>query len=187
MPLHTRSCTTLLCTSEDFEEIYANNALHTDVLSDDVLVNTIRETGKYYQHLVDASSQFRLDKLLEAMILHAPHSAGKRYVVIALHIAHGKGAKAVVDVANSGCNVYFYQVWQPSVISSVGDYSSEYHSDGYLYQFNLVAVRPQLLTTPRALHGRIRLASESGLALERITVVQSPAYSIRGESMSSLI
>ncbi len=63
-------------------------------LDDDVLLNIIRT---YHDELVAAN----LDKLLQGMLLHAPTRAGRRYVAVALHIAHRKGADAVVGVARA--------------------------------------------------------------------------------------
>ncbi|KAF8906930.1 hypothetical protein CPB85DRAFT_1312925 [Mucidula mucida] len=73
-PVHFEStCTILTCTSEEFQDMY-NDAN----LDDDVLLNIIR---------THASSR--------------PTRAGRRYVAVALHIAHRKGADAVVGVARA--------------------------------------------------------------------------------------
>jgi hypothetical protein len=81
--------------------MYQNDHLNTQVLIDDVLMNTICENGKYHQRLRAASNKYRLDKLLEAMLMHAPTEGGKRYATIALLIAHQKGGDTVVSVAQA--------------------------------------------------------------------------------------
>ncbi|KZT72486.1 hypothetical protein DAEQUDRAFT_762782 [Daedalea quercina L-15889] len=94
------------CTSAEWEETYNNILLDTDVLVEDVILNTIGPNGQYHRELVATEQKYRLDKLLEGMMKYAPTSAGKRYVAIAVHIAHGKGPEAVVKVA---------QVWMQSL------------------------------------------------------------------------
>ncbi|KAF9028875.1 hypothetical protein BDZ89DRAFT_743398 [Hymenopellis radicata] len=84
--------------------------LDTNVLCDDLLYNTIRSTGKYHDELAAASDQYHLDKLLESMLNYAPTPAGRRYVAIALHIAHHKGGDAVVQVAQAWLHHLFLMI-----------------------------------------------------------------------------
>jgi hypothetical protein len=103
------TCTVLSCMSEEFMEMYRNDSLNTQVLIDDLLVNTIREKGRDHQRLRTASNKYRLDKLLDAMLIHAPTEGGKRYVAIALLIAHQKGGDAIVSVAQAWMDHLFLQ------------------------------------------------------------------------------
>jgi hypothetical protein len=89
------TCALLSCTSEIWSDIYDNRKLNTDVLANDVLGRD-REKLKAASH-----GLYRLDKLLDAMLEHALSDDGKRYVAVALHIAHNKGGDAVVNLAQA--------------------------------------------------------------------------------------
>jgi hypothetical protein len=88
-------CTILTCASEEYEAFFAQEALLTEVLSDDVLHNIIRPNSERLR----ADGRYRLDDLLYAMMKHAPHPLGRRYVAICLHIAHQRGEDGVVNAA----------------------------------------------------------------------------------------
>lgn len=92
------TCTVLTCTSLNFRDFFQNERLLTEALSDDVLVSTIRPNRA---RLRAADPKYRLDDLLIAMLKHAPHPLGKRYVAVCLHIAHRKGVDGVVDAARA--------------------------------------------------------------------------------------
>jgi hypothetical protein len=92
------TCTVLTCTSEEYEDFYRNENLLTGVLSDDVLRNVIRPNSA---RLRAVDSRCRLDVLLTAMLEHAPHPLGRRYVAVTLHVAHQKGEDGVVDAAKA--------------------------------------------------------------------------------------
>jgi len=89
------TCTILSCTSDQFWEFYTNYS--TCILSEDAA----KIIDKNRQHLQAADKRYRLDDLLSAMLEHAPHPLGQRYVAVALHIAHEKGVETVVDVAKA--------------------------------------------------------------------------------------
>ncbi|KAF9028878.1 hypothetical protein BDZ89DRAFT_1065773 [Hymenopellis radicata] len=117
-PLYAEStCTILICTFEEFQEKYNDANLDTNVLCDDLLRNTIWSTGKYHDELAAASDQYHLDKLLEGMLNYAPTPAGRRYVAIALHIAHHKGGDAVVNVAQAWLHHLFLMMRTLSKLS----------------------------------------------------------------------
>jgi hypothetical protein len=90
--------TVLTCTSEEFDDFFNNENLHTEALSDDVLRNIIRQNSA---RLRAADGRYRLDDLLSAMLEHAPHPLGRRYVAVSLHIAHRKGEDGVVNAAKA--------------------------------------------------------------------------------------
>jgi hypothetical protein len=92
------------CKSEEFWDFYENEAVETDVLCDKVAVNVIRPNR---DHLRAASQKYYLDILLYAMLEHAPHPLGRRYVAIALCIAKGKGQDAVINVAKAWMDYLF--------------------------------------------------------------------------------
>ncbi|KAN0132173.1 hypothetical protein V8E53_009939 [Lactarius tabidus] len=91
-------CTVLTCASEEYEDIFAQESLPTEVLSEDALNKIIRPNS---ERLRAADGRYRLDDLLYAMLEHAPHPSGKRYVAICLHIAHQKGEDGVVNAAKA--------------------------------------------------------------------------------------
>lgn len=106
MPSHTRSqsiqsiqsiCTVLSCTPEQFFDLYNDNGMSTKILTEDALL-----TARDREKLKTASgNKYRLDKLLDEMLIQAPSESGKRYVAVALHIAHTKGGNAIVEVAQA--------------------------------------------------------------------------------------
>ncbi|KAH9026718.1 hypothetical protein EDB83DRAFT_1926692 [Lactarius deliciosus] len=89
------TCTVLTCTSQEFQSFYDNESLLTDDLSDDALRNII---GPNRTRLREAETRYRLDDLLSAMLEHAPHPLGRRYVAVSLHVAREDG---VVNAAKS--------------------------------------------------------------------------------------
>jgi hypothetical protein len=104
------TCTVLTCTSLNFRDFFQNERLLTEALSDDVLVSTIRPNRA---RLRAADPKYRLDDLLIAMLKHAPHPLGKRYVAVCLHIAHRKGVDGVVDAARA----WLHNLILPSLFS----------------------------------------------------------------------
>ena len=90
------TCTVLTCTSEGYQDFYEKRFL-TEVLSNDAERNIIGPNSARLQ----AEPRYRLDKLLYAMLKHAPHPLGKRYVAVCLHVAHQKGEDGVVDAAKA--------------------------------------------------------------------------------------
>ncbi len=88
----------MICTSEEFRNLYDNERLLTGVLSDDALRNII---GPNSARLRAADPRYRLDDLLSAMLEHAPHPLGQRYVAVSLHVAHQKGEDGVVNAAKA--------------------------------------------------------------------------------------
>ncbi|KAH9168292.1 hypothetical protein EDB89DRAFT_2074118 [Lactarius sanguifluus] len=91
-------CSVLTFTSNEFKDVYENENLLTEVLSDEALRGII---DRNRVRLREADSRYRLDDLLSAMLLHAPHSSGRRYVAVCLHIAHQKGEDGVVNAAKA--------------------------------------------------------------------------------------
>jgi hypothetical protein len=99
MPLSPLSPTdsiesTLTCKSEDYQNLFKNEGFVTTVLCEDALRDIIRPNST---RLRAANKRYRLDILLSAMITHAPHYLGKRYVAICLHIAHDKDKSLVKE------------------------------------------------------------------------------------------
>ncbi|KAH8995216.1 hypothetical protein EDB86DRAFT_2829534 [Lactarius hatsudake] len=90
--------TVLTCTSQEFQSFYDNESLLTDDLSDDALRNII---GPNSARLREAETRYRLDDLLSAMLEHAPHPLGRRYVAVSLHVARQKGEDGVVNAAKA--------------------------------------------------------------------------------------
>ncbi|KAH8997209.1 hypothetical protein EDB86DRAFT_937136 [Lactarius hatsudake] len=90
-------CSVLTIASDEFDVVYENKTISTDVLIDEAR-NII---GKNRARLREAEHRYRLDDLLSAMLLHAPNSLGQRYVAICLHIAHEKGEDGVVNAAKA--------------------------------------------------------------------------------------
>ncbi len=89
-------CTVLTCTSEEYLDLYDNETLLTEVLSDDALRNVIRPNSA---RLRAADPRYHLDDLLSAMLEHAPHPLGRRYVAVCLHVTNQKGEDGVVNAA----------------------------------------------------------------------------------------
>jgi len=87
----------LTCASNQYQSFYDGEML-TEVLSDEALRNIIRPNSA---RLREADRRYRLDDLLSAMLEHAPHPLGQRYVAICLHIAHQKGEDGVVNAAKA--------------------------------------------------------------------------------------
>ncbi|KAJ6621954.1 hypothetical protein B0H10DRAFT_2214770 [Mycena sp. CBHHK59/15] len=92
------TCTVLTCTSDEFWEFFDNGSLSTVELAEDLLRNVIRPNKA---RLRESDARYHLDELLAGMLQEAPDPSGKRYAAVALHIAHGKGPEAVVDVAKA--------------------------------------------------------------------------------------
>ncbi|KAH8992899.1 hypothetical protein EDB92DRAFT_1855517, partial [Lactarius akahatsu] len=90
-------CSVLTITSDEFNVVYENDTIPTDVLIDEAR-NII---GNNCARLREAEHRYRLDDLLSAMLLHAPNFLGQRYVAICLHIAHQKGEDGVVNAAKA--------------------------------------------------------------------------------------
>ncbi|KAH9012724.1 hypothetical protein EDB85DRAFT_1900150 [Lactarius pseudohatsudake] len=90
--------TVLTCTSQEFQSFYDNESLLTDDLSDDALRNII---GPNSARLRKAETRYRLDDLLSAMLEHAPHPLGRRYVAVSLHVARQMGEDGVVNTAKA--------------------------------------------------------------------------------------
>ena len=91
-------CTILTCASEEYDDVFAQENLPTEVLYEDALNKIIRPNS---EKLRAADGRYRLDDLLYAMLQHAPHSSGRRYVAICLHIAYQKGEDDVVNAAKA--------------------------------------------------------------------------------------
>ena len=88
--------TILTCNSDEFWDSFNNQTLPTDVLSNAVVENIIRPNT---ERLRAADERYRLDLLLSALLDHAPHPLGKRYVAVCLDIANKKGHDGVVNAA----------------------------------------------------------------------------------------
>jgi hypothetical protein len=84
--------------SKEFQELFENESLLTEALSDDALRDIIRPNRT---RLRAADSRYRLDDLLSAMLEHAPHPLGRRYVAVSLHVAYRKGPDGVVNAAKA--------------------------------------------------------------------------------------
>lgn len=104
-------CSLLACSSED---LAAFDEKDTDALSDELLT-TILPQAEVHDALVAASSRYRLDRLLQGMLIHAPHPSGKRYVAINLHIAYRKGSETIVNVAQA----WMEDLFLPSKLASI--------------------------------------------------------------------
>jgi hypothetical protein len=83
-------------TSEEFRDFYDDERLVTDVLVHEALENIL---GPKRERLHEADKRYRLHDLLSAMLVHAPHPLGQRYVAVCLHIVHQKGEDGVVNAA----------------------------------------------------------------------------------------
>ncbi|TFK67663.1 hypothetical protein BDN72DRAFT_898760 [Pluteus cervinus] len=103
------TCLILSCTVEEFRDIYESEAPEctTETFCEDVLTNVI---PLHHTALRAVHKQYRLDELLFAMLQFAPHTLGKRYVAVALHIANGKGGDVVLDIAKAWMQNLFVQV-----------------------------------------------------------------------------
>ncbi|KAH9051153.1 hypothetical protein EDB83DRAFT_2627678 [Lactarius deliciosus] len=91
-------CAVLTCTSKEYQDLYDNNRLLSGALSDGALRNIIHPNGA---RLRAADSQYRLGDLLCAMLEHAPHLLGRRYVAVCLHVANQMGEDEVVNIAKA--------------------------------------------------------------------------------------
>ena len=91
-------CTILTCASEEYKVLFANENFLTEELSNDTLDSIIRPNR---EKLRAADGRYRLDDLLHAMLTHAPHPSGRRYVAVCLHIAHQKGEEGVINAAKT--------------------------------------------------------------------------------------
>ncbi|KAH8993395.1 hypothetical protein EDB92DRAFT_398703 [Lactarius akahatsu] len=89
------TCAVLACPSQEFQHLYDNERLLTGDLSDEALRSII---GPNRTRLREAETRCRLDDLLSAMLEHAPHPLGRRYVAVSLHVAREDG---VVDAAKA--------------------------------------------------------------------------------------
>ena len=85
-------------TSEEYNNLYCDENLLTDVLSEHVMHNIINPNRAM---LRAADNRYCLDNLLYAMLEDAPHPLGQRYVAVTLHIAHQQGEDCVVDAAKA--------------------------------------------------------------------------------------
>ncbi len=88
--------TILTCNSDEFWRSFNNQTLQADVLSNTVVENIIRPNT---ERLRTADERYRFDLLLSALLDHAPHPLGKRYVAVCLDIANQKGHDGVVNAA----------------------------------------------------------------------------------------
>jgi hypothetical protein len=98
----------LMGTSEEFKDFYDNEQLVTEVLVHEVLDNIISLNK---EKLREVDNRYCLHDLLSAMLLHAPHPLGQRYVAVCLRIAHQKGEDGVVNAAK----VWLHDLFLPSL------------------------------------------------------------------------
>lgn len=110
-------CTVLSCTSEDYLGLFDNEKLSTADLVQDVLQSVIPPNEALLRAV---TTKYRLDDVIRGMLMYAPHPLGQRYAAVALHIAHGKGAEAVVSVATA----WFDKLLLPSLSSMYSSYSA---------------------------------------------------------------
>jgi hypothetical protein len=89
------SCTVWSKDHEYFDRKLVDNV---PSLLNDVLHNVIRPNSA---RLRAADTRYRLDDLLSAMLEHAPHPSGQRYVAVSLYVAHQKGEDGVVNAAKA--------------------------------------------------------------------------------------
>jgi hypothetical protein len=134
------TCTVLTVTSENFDGFYHNESFHTGVLSRDVLCNVIHPNRA---RLLAASSEYRLDDLLTAMLEHAPHPLGRRYVALALHVVHRRGEDGVVNAAKAWLDNLFLP--SPFVYLSLYVHQLLMHPDG-----SVLSIRKAIKTVPTA-------------------------------------
>jgi hypothetical protein len=97
----------LTCASEEFKGFYNNERLDTGVIVREALDDII---GPNRVRLRDADNRYRFHDLLSAMLVHAPHPLGQRYVAVCLHIAHKKGEDGIVNAAK----VWLDNIFLPS-------------------------------------------------------------------------
>ncbi len=57
--------------------------------------------------LREVTKRYKLDILLSAMLDHAPHPQGRRYVAVVLRAASERGSKTVLDVAEAWIDCFF--------------------------------------------------------------------------------
>jgi hypothetical protein len=103
----------LTLTYEDYEDFYPNETLRSEVLAGDVLRNIIHPNCA---RLRAADNRYRLDDLLIALLNHAPHPLGQRYIALSLLVAHQEGEDGVVRAARAWLDglllpsvfIYFY-------------------------------------------------------------------------------
>ncbi|KAH9011480.1 hypothetical protein EDB85DRAFT_1117299 [Lactarius pseudohatsudake] len=81
---HSDSAESTCTPSQEFQHLYDNERLLTGDLSDEALRSII---GPNRTRLREAETRYRLDDLLSAMLEHAPHPLGRRYVAVSLHVA----------------------------------------------------------------------------------------------------
>jgi len=86
----------LTCNSDEYWDSFDNQTLPTDVLSNAAVENIIRPNS---ERLRAADKRYCLDLLLSALLDHAPHPLGKRYIAVCLDIANEKGHDGVVNAA----------------------------------------------------------------------------------------
>ncbi|KAJ7622994.1 hypothetical protein B0H17DRAFT_1112146 [Mycena rosella] len=95
-------CSTLSINSDDFLEVFEND--HYD--NDELVSEAHGIVNKHRRSLIQAApkgSKYHLDKLLDAMLDHAPTPLGARYVAVALHVAATKddNGSSVVGAAKA--------------------------------------------------------------------------------------
>ncbi|KAL0952337.1 hypothetical protein HGRIS_006617 [Hohenbuehelia grisea] len=99
----------LSCSSETFYNLYNDENVATHTLCQAALNDIIEPERQQLQDVMaKGNKRFRLDELLIGMLEHAPHPDGRRYVAVALHIAHGKGLQAVIEVAQAWLDSLFF-------------------------------------------------------------------------------
>ncbi|KAH9074124.1 hypothetical protein EDB83DRAFT_2515891 [Lactarius deliciosus] len=91
-------CTVLTCSSDEYRVLYDDERLLTEVLSDGALRNVIHPNSA---RLRAADPRYYLDEVLSAMLKHAPHPLGRRYVAVCLHVAQQMGEDGLVNAARA--------------------------------------------------------------------------------------
>lgn len=91
------TCEILKCAPAEFWAYYEDST-STETLANHVLRNVIHPNASF---LRAANDEYRLDELLSAMLVHAPHPGGQRYVAVALHIAQGKGVEVLIELGKA--------------------------------------------------------------------------------------
>jgi hypothetical protein len=99
----------LTCTSEEFKDFYDNERLNTDVLVHGALDNIVGP-NRELKTSTRRGQAVSPPRPLFAMLLHAPHSLGQRYVVVRLHSAHQRSEDVVVN----GAKVWLHDLFLPS-------------------------------------------------------------------------
>ncbi|KAH9015596.1 hypothetical protein EDB85DRAFT_808724 [Lactarius pseudohatsudake] len=105
-------CAVLTCTSKEYQDLYDNDRFLTGALSDGALRNIIHPNGA---RLRAADSQYHLDDLLCAMLEHAPHPLGRRYVAVCLHVANQMSEDEVVNIAKAWLHYLLLPILAASV------------------------------------------------------------------------